>query len=91
MLKKFGMETSKPIGTPMSPSCKLDKDKKEKKVDTKLYRGMIESLFYLTTSRSDIMFSIYMCVRYQSDPRESHLSVVKRIFRYLFGTFNVDL
>ncbi|XP_073105868.1 uncharacterized protein [Elaeis guineensis] len=26
LLKRFGMENSKPIGTPMSPSCKLDKD-----------------------------------------------------------------
>ena len=66
------METSRPLGIPMSPSCKVDKDKKDKKVDNKLYRGMIGSLLYLTISRSDIMFSICMCVRYQSDSRESH-------------------
>ena len=31
------METSRPIGTPMSPLCKLDKDERGKKVDTKVY------------------------------------------------------
>ena len=29
--------------------------------------------------------------RFQSDPRESHLTVVKRIFRYLKGTTNLGL
>ena len=52
---------------------------------------MIGSLLYLTTSRPDIMFSVCMCTRYQSNPKESHLSVVKRIFRYLVGTQNLGL
>ena len=46
---------------------------------------MIGSLLYLTTSRSDIMFSICMCARYQSAPKESHFKAVKRILRYLNG------
>ena len=41
ILKKFRLEDSKPYGTPMSSTCKLDKDEKGKKVDQKLYRGMI--------------------------------------------------
>jgi len=32
-----------------------------------------------------------LCARFQSDPRESHLTVVKRIFRYLKGTTNLGL
>ena len=47
---------------------------------------MIGSLLYLTASRPDIMFSTCLCARFQSDPRESHLIVVKHIFRYLKGT-----
>ena len=35
LLKKFGMENSKVIGTPMSPSCKLDKDEGGKNIDLK--------------------------------------------------------
>jgi len=66
ILKKFRMETTKLIGIPMSPSCKLDKDEHGTSIDQKLYRGMIGSLLYLTTSRPDIMFNVCMCARYQS-------------------------
>jgi len=52
---------------------------------------MIGSLLYLTASRPDILFILCLCVRFQSDPRESHLTVVKRIFRYLKGTTNLGL
>ncbi|GJW46329.1 retrovirus-related pol polyprotein from transposon TNT 1-94 [Tanacetum coccineum] len=50
------------------------------------YRGMIGSQMYLTATRPDIQFSIVLCVRYQSNPKESHLTVVKRILKYLKGT-----
>ena len=46
MLKKFGFEDVREIGTPMSPITKLNKDEKEKNVNQKLYRGMIGSLLY---------------------------------------------
>ena len=85
------MNGSKSIGTPKSPSCKLDKFEKDKNVDTKLYRGMIGSLLYLTASRPDIMFSICMYARYQSNSKEFHLITVKRIFRYFSETINVGL
>jgi len=52
---------------------------------------MICSLLYLTTSRPDILFRVCLCARFQSDPRESHLTVVKRIFRYLNGTKKIGL
>nr|KYP57466.1 Copia protein [Cajanus cajan] len=54
-----------------------------------LKRGMIGSLLYLSASRPDIMFSVCLCARYQSNPKESHLSAVKRIMRYLLGTQNL--
>ena len=52
---------------------------------------MIGSLLYLMASRLDITFSVCMCGRYQSDPRESHLLANKRIFRCLSGTQNIEL
>ena len=66
MLKKYGMEGVKPAATPMSTTTKLTKDEKGKGVEEKLYRGMIESLLYLTASRPDIMFSVCLCARFQS-------------------------
>ncbi|KAJ9547379.1 hypothetical protein OSB04_019922 [Centaurea solstitialis] len=91
MLKKFDLTSCTPMKTPMAPPLSLDKDSKGKPVDVTLYRGMIGSLLYLTTSRPDIMYSTCLCARYQAEPKESHLTAVKRIFRYLKGTPNLGL
>ena len=88
MLKKFEIPGVKEMATPMSLATKLDKDEKGKYVNQKLYRGMIGSLLYLTASRLDIMFSVCLCARFQTCPKEFHLYVVKKIFRYLIGTQN---
>ncbi|XP_058756931.1 secreted RxLR effector protein 161-like [Vicia villosa] len=85
------MEDSKSIDTPMPTNGNLDKGEHGKSVNVKKYRGIIGSLLYLTASRPDIMFSVCMCARYQSDPKESHLKAVKRILRYLHGTSKYGL
>ncbi|GJQ94471.1 hypothetical protein Tco_0005610 [Tanacetum coccineum] len=69
------METQKP----------LLKDEDGEEVDVHMYRSMIGSLMYLTSSRPDIMFAVCACARYQVNPKVSHLHAVKRIFRYLKG------
>nr|XP_018622684.1 secreted RxLR effector protein 161-like [Nicotiana tomentosiformis] len=56
-----------------------------------MYRGIIGSLLHLTTSRPDIIFSVGLCARFQSNPKESHLKVAKRILRYLKGTQDLVL
>ena len=86
MLKKFGFKNVREIGTLMSPITKLDKNEKENDVNQKLYIGMIGSLLYLTASGHDIMFCVCLCARFQVCPKESHLIVLKHIFRYLFDT-----
>ena len=85
LLQKFEMDTSKSFPTPLSTTIKLGHDPEGAKVNETLYRAMIGSLMYLTASRPDILFATSLCARFQSDPRESHLSMVKRIFRYLKG------
>jgi hypothetical protein len=83
LLKRFGMKDAKPAKTPMGTDRHVDLNKGGKSVDQKAYRSMIGSLLYLCASRPDIMLSVCMCARYQSDPRECHLVAVKRILRYL--------
>ncbi|GKE33610.1 putative ribonuclease H-like domain-containing protein [Tanacetum coccineum] len=63
----------------------LTKDEDGEDVDVHLYRSMIGSLMYLTSSRPDIMFLVCACSRFQVQPKVSHLNAVKRIFRYLKG------
>ena len=91
IIKKFGMESSKELSALMCPTYKLDKDKEGINIDQKLYRGIIGSLLYLTTNRPDIFFSICVCARFQSNPKESYIIVAKRIIRYLKGTSNLGL
>ncbi|GKA85117.1 hypothetical protein Tco_0806771 [Tanacetum coccineum] len=63
----------------------LLKDSYGDNVDVHLYRSMIGSLMYLTSSRPDIMFAVCTCARFQVTPKVSHSHAVKRIFRYLKG------
>ena len=86
MLKRFKFEDAKGCKSPMATSTDLHPDHLGKDVDQKVYRSMIGSLLYLCASRPDIMFSVGMCARYQSAPKESHYTAVKRIFRYLVHT-----
>ena len=69
----------------------LDLDEGGNMVDQTIYRSMIGSLLYLTTSRLDIMFSVCMCARFQVNPKEAHLVAVKRILRYLKHTPSLGL
>ncbi|GJR16543.1 putative ribonuclease H-like domain-containing protein [Tanacetum coccineum] len=85
ILKKFGFTDVKTASTPMETQKLLLKDKDGKEVDVHLYRSMIGSLMYLTSSRPDIMFAVCACARYQVNLKISHLHAVKRIFRYLKG------
>ncbi|GJZ13969.1 putative ribonuclease H-like domain-containing protein [Tanacetum coccineum] len=85
ILKKFGFTKVKTASTPMETQKPLLKDEDGEEVDVHMYRSMIGSLMYLTSSRLDIMFAVCACARYQVNPKVSHLHAVKRIFRYLKG------
>ncbi|GJX14017.1 hypothetical protein Tco_0205775 [Tanacetum coccineum] len=79
LLKKYANSYS--VKTPMVPPNNLGPDLAGKPVNETSYRGMIGSLMYLSATRPDIQFSTVLCARYQSNPKESHLIVMKRILR----------
>ncbi|GJW65709.1 retrovirus-related pol polyprotein from transposon TNT 1-94 [Tanacetum coccineum] len=54
IIKKYGMETSDPVGTPMLEKSKLDADPQGKEVNPTCYHGIIGSLMYLTSSILDL-------------------------------------
>ena len=58
LVKRFGLESTSSVRTPMSPNVKLTVDLLGKSVDPSLYISMIGSLLYLTTSRPDISYSV---------------------------------
>nr|GEX69765.1 hypothetical protein [Tanacetum cinerariifolium] len=66
--KKYNMDSSDPVDTLMVEKSKLDKDPQGKAIDPTHYRGMVGTLMYLTTSRSDLTFDVCMCAQYQAKP-----------------------
>jgi hypothetical protein len=56
IVRKFKMEDSKAMATPMSTTTTLDADEEGEHVDQKEYRSMILSLLYLTATRPDIQY-----------------------------------
>ncbi|GJX80529.1 retrovirus-related pol polyprotein from transposon TNT 1-94 [Tanacetum coccineum] len=61
IIKKYGMESSDPVDTLMVERTKLDEDIQGIPVDPTHYRDMLGSLMYLTSSRPDLVFSVYKC------------------------------
>nr|GEX81231.1 hypothetical protein [Tanacetum cinerariifolium] len=57
ILKKFGLTEGKTTSTPIDTEKPLLKDPDGEDVDVHIYRSMIGSLMYLTSSRPDIMFA----------------------------------
>ena len=85
-MKKFGLESTSFVRTPMSPNVKLNVGLLDKSVDSSLYRSMIGSLLYLIASKPDISYSVGVCARYQANPKESHMIALKRIIKYVKTT-----
>nr|GEZ60251.1 putative ribonuclease H-like domain-containing protein [Tanacetum cinerariifolium] len=81
----------KSASTPIETEKPLLKDPDGEDVNVHIYRSMIGSLIYLTSSRPDIMSAVCTRVRFQVTPKVSHLHVVKRIFRYLKGKPHLGL
>lgn len=72
----------------MSISCSLDKDEEGNPVEESKYQGIIDYLLYLTAPCLDIKFIVCLCGRFQTNPRESHLTTLKGItlHKWVYGT-----
>ena len=86
IVKRFGLDLKKHASTLMSSSTKLSSNLAGVEVNPTLYRSIISSLLYLTASRADVSFSVRVCARFQVALKESHMTAVKRIIRYVYGT-----
>ena len=85
-MKKFGLESTSSVRTPMSPNVKLTVDLLGKGVDFSQYRSIIGSLVYLIASRPNISYSVGVYARYQANPKESPMISLKRIIKYVKPT-----
>ena len=52
---------------------------------------MIGSLVYTSSRRPDITLFVIVYARYQANPKITYLTQVKRIIKYISGTFNYGI
>jgi hypothetical protein len=90
-MKKFNMAELKPVSTPMSTAMVLDPDENGKVVDQREYRNMIDSVLYLTMTRTDIQFIACLFACFQASTCSSHRQAIQRIFRYLKYTLEFGI
>jgi hypothetical protein len=100
MLKRFNMDKTHPLSTPMvvrSLDVKKDlyrpRENNEKTLGPEvLYLSAIGALMYLANNtRSNIVFSVNVLARYNSDPTRRHWNRIKHVLRYLCGTRDMGL
>ncbi|XP_057508569.1 secreted RxLR effector protein 161-like [Actinidia eriantha] len=79
------------VSTPVELGPKLTQNHEGQKVDSTIYKQIMGSLMYLTTTRPDIMHAVSLISRYMENPTEVHLLAVKRILRYLHGMITLGI
>ena len=89
MLTRFNMWECKIVKTPIETGG----DTNVSKIGTSLnYREAVGSLMYLSlVTRPDISFAVSYASRFLEDTKDCHICLVKRIFRYLRGTYDLGL
>ena len=80
------MRNCNPMTTPLQANEKLCKNDKYQKADQRLYKIMIGSLLYLTTTRRDIIFAASNLSRSMQNPSNLYLGAAKRLLKYVKGT-----
>jgi hypothetical protein len=71
--------------------AKLSKDDEPPVADATSYRSLTDALYYLTFSRPDIAYTVQQVCLHMHTPWEPHLTALKRILRYLWGSLDYDL
>eukprot|EP00253_Pinus_taeda_P007893 PITA_07893 len=73
LLEKFGMDQCRTTATPLQQNLKLSSDDGTKEVDATMYRQLVGSLIYLTTTRPNLAYSVSVLSQFMSKPLESFL------------------
>ena len=88
ILKKFHIENSKPVSTPVEEKLKLIREDNKRVVNPTYYNSLIGSLRYLIATRPDLVFGVGFLSSFMEGPCACHLQAAKRILWYVKGTLN---
>jgi hypothetical protein len=86
IIKRAAMADCKPCTTPIDLQVKLAADSRPHIRDTSEFRSIAGALQYLSFTQSNIAYTMQQICLHMHDPREFHLTAMKRILRYLQGT-----
>ena len=89
--QRFCMEDCNPAKNSIPLGTKLSKKDEGPTMDSTLYKSLVGSLLYLTTTRPDIMHAANLVSRFMESPKDSHWKMAKQILRYVAGTLNFSL
>lgn len=81
-----GLEDTSSVDTPMEVNVKYRKNEGDLLDDPTLYRRLVGSLIYLTTTRPDISYVVHQVIQFMSSPRHLYLAAVRHIIHYLRGS-----
>jgi hypothetical protein len=90
ILDRAGMTGCKPCSAPVDTHAKLSASG-DPVADATVYRSLVGALQYVTFTRPDVTYAIQQVCLHMHDPREPHLTAIKRILRYLHGTTDLGL
>jgi hypothetical protein len=85
------MTNYNPCSTPVDTQGKLSEAEGNPVTDPTAYRSLAGALQYLTFTRPDITHAVQQICLHMHDPREPHLTALKRLLRYLRGTVDYGL
>jgi hypothetical protein len=91
ILKHAVMADCKPCTTPVDLQTKLAGDSGPPVKDVSQFQSIAGALQYLTFTQPDIAYAVQQIYLHMHDPREPHLTAMKRILRYLQGTSDYDI
>jgi hypothetical protein len=91
ILERFNMNEFKVVSTPLEQNDKLSSVDETKEAKCTLYRQLVGSLNYLTTTIPDIAYSVSILSQFMTKPLESHWVDAKKVLRYLKGTVNFGI
>ncbi|KAA0055552.1 putative mitochondrial protein [Cucumis melo var. makuwa] len=83
LLIKFKMENAYPASIAMELGLKLSKHDASEPFDATIYKSLVGSLVYLTTTRPNLMFSVNLFRRFMASPKRSQWEAGKRVLRYI--------
>lgn len=68
ILERFRMDQCKPAAVPLQQNIKLHNEDGSKEADVTLYKQLVGSLIYLTTTKPDLAYAISVLIQYMSNP-----------------------